>query len=97
MNVDELHRANLDALEDAPEDFDVGFYKIGAWVWAHDAEVYAQENYEDCLAALRTHKEFVNTNLPPGHKYQPWSLESEKKRMMSGIRSGLKENGYWGY
>ena len=65
-------------------------------MWAHDAEKYASENYQGCLASLQEGKEFKNTNVPPGHVYQPWSLESERERMKAGRRSGLKENGYWG-
>ena len=96
VNRDELHNADLDSLEEISDTAEVGFFKIGKWVWAHDPEHYATENYEACLAHLKDGKAFGNTNLPPGHVYQPWSLQCENERMAKGVRSGLKNNGYWG-
>ena len=58
-------------------------------------ELYARENYEKCLDHLKNGTAFENTNLPPGHVFKPWNLESELKRMESGRRSSLKENGDW--
>ncbi|KAF7192510.1 FAD-dependent monooxygenase fsr3 [Pseudocercospora fuligena] len=97
VNRDELHHSNLKAMAEGPADAHIGFFKIGRWVWDHNAEEYAKENFEACLEHVRDGKPFENTNLPPGHKYQPWSLESETKRMEAGERSTLKENGDWGY
>ena len=91
-----MHTADVDAIEKEPENANIGFFKIGRWVWAHDPEEYAHDNYDACLASLKDGKTFANTNVPPGHVYRPWSLESEKKRMAAGIRSDLKQNGYWG-
>ena len=76
---------------------EVGFFKIGRWVWGHNPEVYAKENYSTCLSHLETGSPFTYTNVPPGHKYEPWSLESEKSRMQAGIKCDLKRNGDWGY
>jgi hypothetical protein len=96
LNREELHTADIAAIEEKPEQASVGFFKHGRWIWDHDAEKYARKNYAACLASLQEGRPFTNTNIPPGHVYQPWSLESEKKRMMAGIRSNLKQNGYWG-
>lgn len=73
----------------------IGFFKIGRWVWGHNPEIYARDNYELCLEHLLHGKPFENTNVPPGHIYVPWTLESEKKRMQAGVKSNLKQNGDW--
>jgi hypothetical protein len=56
---------------------------------------YARENYAACLAHLEEGKPFANTNVPPGHVYKPWNLESESQRMQAKIKSDLKQNGDW--
>lgn len=96
LNREELHTADIKELQQDPTHAKIGFFKLGRWIWAHDAEKYARENYAQCLASLKAGKPFENTNLPPGHVYQEWSLQSEKERMAAGIRSNLKQNGYWG-
>ena len=96
LNREGLHEADIAAIEKNPNNKNVGFFKQGQWIWAHDAEAYARENLAGYLASLKAGRSFTNTNLPPGHKYQPWTQESEKTRMAAGIRSKLKENGYWG-
>ncbi len=96
LNREELHAADIAAIQKDPDNANIGFFKLGRWIWAHDAEAYAQDNFAGCLESLKVGTLFENTNHPPGHNYQSWSLESEKKRMVAGIRSKLKENGYWG-
>lgn len=96
LNREELHSADIAAIEENPNKANVGFFKLGRWIWAHNAELYARENYDGCLASLQEGRPFPNTNIPPGHVYQPWSLESERERMEAGIPSNLKQNGYWG-
>ena len=99
LNREELHSVNIEALAQHPNDplyTDVGFFKLGRWVWGHDAERYATDNYAAALEHLRDGTEFENTNIPPGHKYQPWTLMTEMARIKSGVPSKLKENGYWG-
>lgn len=95
LNREELHNVEPASIQANSKVSDVGFFKIGKWVWNHNPEQYAQENYEPCLAHLNLGQPFKNTNVPPGHIYQPWTLESEKKRMQAGIKSGLKQNGDW--
>ena len=99
MNREELHSVNIEALTQNPNDpkyTNVGFFKQGRWVWGHNAEDYATNNYDAALASLIDGKPFENTNLPPGHTYQPWTLMTEMVRIKSGTPSTLKENGYWG-
>lgn len=99
LNREELHSVDIEAITKNPKDpkvNDVGFFKLGRWVWDHDPERYATDNYEAVVKSLREGQPFSNTNLPPGHKYEPWTLETEGARMMAGIPSTLKKNGYWG-
>ena len=96
LNREELHTADIAALQKDPNSNEIGFFKSGRWVWAHDPEQYASKNYIACLANVKDGTPFENTNLPPGHVYQEWSLASEKKRMEAGIYSNLKQNGDWG-
>jgi hypothetical protein len=87
LNREELHNADIAAIKENSENANIGFFKIGRWVWNHNPEVYARDNYEG--------KPFKNTNVPPGNVYRPWTLGSEKKRMQAGIKSNLKQNGDW--
>lgn len=95
VNREELHHADIEAIAQHPTSA-VGFFKIGRWVWGHDAEVYATENYYACSRAIQEGLEFQNTNLPPGHLYHDWNMASENQRMMAGVHSDLKNNGDWG-
>lgn len=94
INREELHHADLDHIARNP-DTEVGFFKQGNWVWAHNAQKYAAENYEACLASVLQGTPCENTNLPPRHVFRPWSMESENKRMAAGLRSDLMMNGDW--
>lgn len=99
LNREELHSVDIEAFAKNPTDprfANVGFFKLGRWVWDHDPERYATDNYEAVLGSLKKGEPFENTNVPPGHKYEPWTLESEMARMAAGIPSKLKQNGYWG-
>lgn len=42
----------------------------GKWIWQHDAEDYAYENYGTALRHLLTNAPFLNTNIPPRHTYK---------------------------
>ena len=95
INRDELHNVDIAAVAADKKNAKVGFFTIGAWVWNHNPEAYARDNYAACLAHLKEGAPFSNTNLPPGHVYEPWNLESETKRMKAGIKSNLKQNGDW--
>lgn len=95
VNREELHHFDIAAVKENFATAAAGFFKIGKWVWNHDAERYAHDNYEHCLAEMAAGHSFKNTNIPQGHVYQPWTLESERKRMEAGIKSNLKLNGDW--
>ncbi|KAJ5570611.1 uncharacterized protein N7459_010041 [Penicillium hispanicum] len=56
----------------------------GAWIWRHNPEQYAMENYHQALSHLSDGTAFQNTNIPPGHVYRPWTIGELLK---------LKDNG----
>lgn len=49
---------------------------LGRWIWDHDPERYALENYEKALAHLTAGIPFQNTNTPPGQVYKPWTIDT---------------------
>lgn len=57
---------------------------LGSWIWKHDPEQYAIENYEKALAHLETGSEFRNTNIPPGHVCRPWTIDEVLKAKEAG-------------
>ncbi|KAI8961357.1 FAD/NAD(P)-binding domain-containing protein [Daldinia sp. FL1419] len=70
---------------------------MGKWLWAHNPEKYATENFSKAIAHLRTGSPFENTNLPPGHKWSNWTVEEEMTKQKAGILTmlELKSNGDW--
>ena len=48
--------------------------RYGKWIWSHDAEMYAYENYGKAFLHLTTGVPFVNTNIPPGYTCNPWTI-----------------------
>ncbi|KAI0842238.1 FAD/NAD(P)-binding domain-containing protein [Hypoxylon sp. FL0890] len=69
----------------------------GKWLWAHNPEKYATENFTKAREHLEKGKLFENTNLPPGHKWSDWTMEDEFSRQKAGILTTheLKINGDW--
>lgn len=58
--------------------------EYGRWIWAHNAERYAYDNYGKALTSLVDGTPFENTNLPPGYRYKPWSLHELYDRIDRG-------------
>ncbi|KAI1489110.1 hypothetical protein F5X96DRAFT_642292 [Biscogniauxia mediterranea] len=59
-----------------------------AWVWKHDPERYAYENYYKMAETVARGIPFdqaavVPPNYPPGYRYQPWSID----QIMEDIRN----------
>jgi len=58
------------------------------WVWQHDPEVFAQENYGKAILSIKNDvpwqsDESIPPNYPPGYMFEPWSIEQiieDKKR-----------------
>lgn len=63
--------------------------KAPRWIWQHDPEDYAYENYHKMAETIKEGIPFdqVNTappNYPPGYRYQPWSID----QIMEDARNG---------
>ena len=46
-----------------------------SWVYKHDAEQYAFDNWLPCVHHILHAAPFENTNIPPGKKYEPWTVQ----------------------
>lgn len=57
---------------------------LGSWIWQHDPELYAIENYSKALDNLVSGSPFRNTNIPAGYVYQPWTIDEVLKAMEMG-------------
>lgn len=62
--------------------------KMPRWVFAHDPEPYAYENWAKNLEAMKAGVPFdqsdVPPNFPPGYKYEPWSIDDIMDKMQKG-------------
>lgn len=87
-----LHYVDPDELERNPG---LMTMKMGRWIWTHDPVKYARENYRAALDAVIHGTSFENTNLPPGHKFVPWTIAAELEREEKGLRTELMDTGDW--
>lgn len=71
--------------------------RMGKWVWTHNPERYATDNFAQALAHLETGSPFEHTNIPPGFKWEPgWTMDKELENEKLGIKTeNLKRNGDW--
>ncbi|KAI1475009.1 hypothetical protein K445DRAFT_321711 [Daldinia sp. EC12] len=91
VNMQDIHiEANKDERKLPP-------LLMGKWLWAHDPEKYASENFRKAYAHLETGSPFENTNLPLGHKWSDWTVEEELAKQKAGVLTmlELKSNGDW--
>ena len=63
--------------------------KLPMWVWSHDPEAYAYENYDKAVANIAKGIDMADEdsyppNYPPGYKYEKWSIE----QIMDDMRNG---------
>ncbi len=49
--------------------------KYGYWIWSHDAEKYAYDNYDKAAQHILEGTPFTNTNIPPDYVYKPWTID----------------------
>lgn len=83
INHDLRNRSSNDTASTKP----VGL--LGSWIWSHNPERYAFENYDKVLAHLMEGTSFQNTNFPPGHVYKPWTIDELLQAKESGKEIGL--------
>lgn len=73
--------------------------RLPKWVWSHDPEAYAYENYHKAVENIKKgvkmeEEQGYEPNYPPGYKYESWSIE----RIMEDMRAGREidlGNGDW--
>lgn len=58
-------------------------------MWTHDPVGYAEANYDKALSHLENGTPFENTNLPPGYKYEEWTIEEEMEKEKAGIMTDI--------
>lgn len=56
----------------------------GKWMFNHDARQYAKENYGQARNHLVKGTSFRNTNIPPGLKYRPWTIDGLLEAQANG-------------
>ena len=59
------------------------------WIYNHNPEVYAHENYDKVVESLKKgiplgEDDSIPPNYPPGYKYEPWNIET----IMDDMRNG---------
>ncbi|KAI0392937.1 hypothetical protein F5Y17DRAFT_477175 [Xylariaceae sp. FL0594] len=73
--------------------------KMPSWVWKHDPEAYAYENYEEMAQTIKAGVPMdevttIPPNYPPGYKYKPWSIDDIMEDLRNGKSVDLGE-GDW--
>ena len=63
--------------------------RLPKWIWAHDAESYAHENYGKCAETIGKgmrleDDERIPPNYPRGYRFEPWSIDD----IMADLRAG---------
>ena len=81
VNSKTLSAANLEEMKEDPEKARVKFPK---WLFQHDPEAYVYEKYGQAFAHLVLGAKFQNTNIPPGHKFRPWTIEEVHEAARNG-------------
>ncbi|KAG6020203.1 hypothetical protein E4U41_002924 [Claviceps citrina] len=93
VNAESLSGSSVkDDIRHDPESVRVRFPR---WLYRHDPEAYAYEKYGQAFAHLATGADFENTNLPPGHRFVPWTIEQIHDDMLAGKRVGDFLDGDW--
>ena len=85
------HKTDFEKVKKHPEKLGE---MTGKWITQHDAEQYVYDNWQECVNALVTGKEFTNTNLPRGYKYKPWTIDGVLKSTEGGTTEA-DEGDWW--
>ncbi|KAI5922423.1 putative monooxygenase [Camillea tinctor] len=90
INQQRRHNPDTKAVERDPS---IIKSEYGQWIWKHDPEQYARDNYYKALDHLQNGTSFQNTNIPPGHTYELWSVDD----LMADLEAGrpIKFAGDW--
>ncbi|KAF4629712.1 hypothetical protein G7Y89_g8434 [Cudoniella acicularis] len=68
--------------------------KMPKWIFSHDPETYAEENYAKALESMKKgirfdEDESIPQNYPPGYKYEPWTIEQIIEDKKAGLETNL--------
>ncbi|KAF2806385.1 FAD/NAD(P)-binding domain-containing protein [Mytilinidion resinicola] len=63
--------------------------RLPKWVWEHDPEAYAHENYAKCVKSIKAGVAMEDEtsfppNYPKGYRYKPWNIEDIMEDMRNG-------------
>ena len=63
--------------------------RLPRWIWEHDAERYAHDNYQKCVEDIQNgvrmeDDERIPPNYPKGYKFEPWSIDE----IMGDLKEG---------
>lgn len=64
--------------------------KLPKWVWEHDPEAYAYENYWKAVESMKKGVKMEDEtsfepNYPRGYKYKPWTIDQIVSAKMAGM------------
>ena len=90
VNQETYQHTDWDAVAKNPNAIKASY---GSWIWAHDAEKYAYENYGKAFRSILSGEPFENTNIPPGHVLEPWKIDELLELQKEG--KTLKLDGDW--
>ncbi|KAI0121122.1 putative monooxygenase [Xylariales sp. AK1849] len=92
VNAELKTETNWDAIWSDPAKIRTRF---PVWIFKHDPEAYAYEKYGPAFAHLVSGWAFQNTNIPPGHKCEPWTIEQLYEDIRVGKRMEDLLDGDW--
>ncbi|CAH0004297.1 unnamed protein product [Clonostachys byssicola] len=64
-------------LEQATPNEASSWFDMPEWIWRHNPAEYALEKFAGAEKSVLLDAPFENTNLPPGYKYEAWTMASE--------------------
>jgi hypothetical protein len=81
------------AVKNATETGPMGMAK---WIWSHNPEHYAAENFVLAREHLKSGAPFEHTNISKGFKWGAWSMKEKMEKERQCIApTDLKTNGDW--
>ncbi|KAI1742675.1 FAD/NAD(P)-binding domain-containing protein [Xylaria scruposa] len=71
-----LHNIDLELVKEKPETLR-DMMAMPEWIWGHDPVQYAFNNYQQAERHILEGTPYINTNLPQGYTYEPWTVAGE--------------------
>jgi 2-polyprenyl-6-methoxyphenol hydroxylase-like FAD-dependent oxidoreductase len=71
-NDQRFHKADFSS---GPIDLSKVQARVPKWIFTHDPEQYAIDNYANAAASVMKGRGFANTNIPAGHVPSLWTME----------------------